>query len=39
MGLNRFDVIRQINLYSSEDNQEALIDLLCEILDLSLIHI
>ena len=33
MGLNRFDVIRQINLYSSEDNQEALIDLLCEILD------
>ena len=33
MGLNRFDVIKEINIYSSEDNKNGLIDLLCRILD------
>lgn len=33
MGLNRMDVIRKINLFSSENNQDALIKLLCEILN------
>ena len=33
MGLNRFDVIKEINIYSSEDNKSGLIDLLCKILD------
>lgn len=33
MGLNRVDVIRQINLYSSEENKDGLIELLCDILN------
>ena len=33
MELERFDIIKQINLYSVEDNQEALIKLLCNLLD------
>lgn len=33
MGLNRVDVIKQINLYSSEDNKNGLIELLCDILN------
>lgn len=32
MGLNRFDVIKQINVFSAENNQEGLIHLLCTIL-------
>ena len=32
MGLNRFDVIKQINVFSSENNQDGLIHLLCKIL-------
>ena len=33
MGLNRYDVIKQINNYSYENNQKGLIHLLCEMLD------
>ena len=33
MGLNRFDVIKEINLYSSENNKKGLIQLLCALLD------
>ena len=33
MELNRVDVIKQINLYSSEDNKDGLIELLCDILN------
>lgn len=33
MGLDRADVIRRINLYSSEDNKDGLIELLCDILN------
>lgn len=33
MGLNRLDVIKQINIYSSEDNKKELIHLLCQILN------
>ncbi len=33
MGLNRYDVIKKINIYSAENNKKELIDLLCQILD------